>query len=174
MTIAQIIFYAFAALTIGSALVIILTKNVLYAAFSLILTFLGVAAMYVFAGADFVGVSQIIVYVGGILILLIFGVMLTNRLSGQKVTTGTHNKFSGFLIGLTVFALLLYAIIKVNFSSLNWIQKATTPRELSQEGTINLIGIKLMSDFVLPFEVAGILLLLALIGAVFIAKRQLP
>lgn len=174
MNFAQIIFYAFAGLTILSALTIIITKNVLYAAFSLILTFLGVAAMYVFAGADFIAVSQIVVYVGGILILLIFGVMLTNRLSGQKVETGTQNKFSGILVSLVVFGLLVYAIIQANFKSLAWIHDAEGAGETTTSGTVNLIGIKLMSDFILPFEIVGVLLLLALIGAVFIAKRQAP
>lgn len=166
----QIIFYIFAGLTIASALVVLWTKNVLYAAFSLIVTFMGVAAMYIFAGADFIAVSQILIYVGGILVLIIFGVMLTNRLSGQAVFTESHNKFTGFIIGLTIFGILLYSIYQVNFTA---ISKVNAASETAAESTIGIIGVKLMSTYILPFEMIAILLLLTLIGAAFIARRQL-
>lgn len=166
----QIVFYLFAGLTIASALVVLWTKNVLYAAFSLIVTFLGVAAMYVFAGADFIAVAQILIYVGGILVLIIFGVMLTNRLSGQSVTTESHNKFTGYLIGLTIFGTLFYAIYKVNFTAIGSVNDGSG---LAGESTVGLIGVKLMSTYMLPFEIIAVLLLLTLIGAAFIAGRQM-
>src|SRR5690606_28039474 len=103
MTFIENLFYFFACITVLSALMVLWTKNVLYAAFSLIITFMGVAAMYVFAGADFIAVAQILIYVGGILVLIIFGVMLTNRLLGQSVNTESHNRFMGYLIGGVVF-----------------------------------------------------------------------
>lgn len=165
----QIIFYIFAAITVLSALVVLFTKNVLYAAFALMLTLLSVAAVYVFAAADFIAVTQLMVYVGGILVLMVFGLMLTNRLSDQAVVSGTHNKFAGYTLGLSLFALLTYAIVKVNFTALDWIQEAQAGQG-SIQSTITPLGIRLMSDYVLPFEVIAILLLLALIGAVFIAR----
>ncbi|MEK6477696.1 NADH-quinone oxidoreductase subunit J [Catalinimonas sp. 4WD22] len=173
MSLTQIIFYTFAALTVISALMILFTRNVLYSAFLLIVTFLGVAAIYIFAGADFLAITQILVYVGGILVLMIFGVMLTNKISGQAVMTEGQHHFWAALVGLSLFGLLTYTILQVNFASLGWIQKASTTGELVQESAIQRLGILLMSDFVLPFELAGILLLIALIGAAFIAKRQL-
>ncbi|MDF9801021.1 NADH:ubiquinone oxidoreductase subunit 6 (subunit J) [Catalinimonas alkaloidigena] len=173
MSIAQIIFYIFAGITVISALMILFTRNVLYSAFLLIVTFLGVAAIYVFAGADFLAITQILVYVGGILVLMIFGVMLTNKISGQAVMTEGQHHFWAALIGLSLFGLLSYTILQVNFSSLAWIQAARNANEQVQESTIQRLGILLMSDFVLPFELAGVLLLIALIGAAFIAKRQL-
>lgn len=166
----QILFYLFAGITIASALVILWTKNVLYAAFSLMITFMGVAALYVFAGADFIAVSQILIYVGGILVLIIFGVMLTNRLSGQSVTTASHNKFSGYIIGLTIFGTLFYAIYQVNFASISSINQDVAS---TGESTIGIIGVKLMSTYILPFEMIAVLLLLTLIGAAFIAGKQL-
>lgn len=166
----QIIFYLFAGITIASAVVVLWTKNVLYAAFSLIITFMGVAAMYVFAGADFIAVSQILIYVGGILVLIIFGVMLTNRLSGQAVTTDTHNKFTGYLIGLTIFGALFYSIYQVNFRAIAALSPNTS---IAEDSTVGLMGIKLMSSYILPFEVIAILLLLTLIGAAFIARKQI-
>ncbi|WPP53388.1 NADH-quinone oxidoreductase subunit J family protein [Catalinimonas niigatensis] len=173
MSLGQIIFYIFAAMTVISAMMILFTRNVLYAAFLLIVTFLGVAAVYIFAGADFLAITQILVYVGGILILMIFGVMLTNKIAGQAVTTEGQHHFWGTLIGLSLFGLLAYTILQVNFSTLKWIQKAEVEGQIIQDSTIQTIGIQLMTDYVLPFEVSGILLLVALIGAAFIARRQL-
>lgn len=169
MSIAQIIFYIFAGITVISALMILFTRNVLYSAFLLIITFLGVSAIYVFAGADFLAITQILVYVGGILVLMIFGVMLTNKISGQAVLTEGQHHFWAALVGLSLFGLLAYSILQVNFASLSWLQQGN----LIEGSTIKTLGILLMSDYVLPFELAGILLLVALIGAAFIAKRQL-
>ncbi len=173
MALQQIIFYAFAALAVLSALLILFTRNVLYAAFLLIITFLCISAVYVFAGADFIAITQVLVYVGGVLVLMIFGIMLTNKLSGKSVTTQGHYQFWGILIGAGVFSLLGYFILRVNFFALSWIRQAQAGGQQITGSTINTLGIQLMSDFVLPFEVAGVLLLVALIGAAFIAKRQL-
>lgn len=169
----QIIFYAFAAIVVISAGMILFTRNVLYAAFLLIIVFLGVAAVYVFAGADFLAITQILVYVGGILVLMIFGVMLTNKLAGQAVITEGQHYFWGTLIGLSLFGLLTHTMLQINFSKLEWIQQAEAEGQIIESSTIQTIGVQLMTDYVLPFEVAGILLLVALIGAAFIAKRQL-
>ena len=173
MLISQFIFYAFVSLAVISALLILFTRNVLYAAFLLIITFLCISAVYVFAGADFIAITQVLVYVGGVLVLMIFGVMLTNKLSGKAVTTSSHYQFWGLLIGLSVFGILTFAILQLDFTQLNWIQQSVADGTVIKESTVNTLGIQLMSEFVLPFEVVGILLLLALIGAAFIAKRQL-
>lgn len=173
MIVQQVIFYGFAALAAVSALLILFTPNVLYAAFLLILSFLGVAAIYIFAGADFVAVTQVLVYVGGILVLMIFGVMITNKISGQAVTTQSHNRFWGALIGAVLFGLLFYSITKANLASLTWIEEAETSGEVVKGSTIQLLGVKLMSDYILPFEIVAVLLLVALIGAAYIAQRQI-
>lgn len=173
MIVQKIIFYGFTALTVISALLIIFTRNVLYAAFLLIVSFLGVAAIYVFAGADFIAVTQVLVYVGGILVLMIFGVMITNKISGQAVTTQSHNRFWGALIGTALFGLLFYSIVKANLASLTWIQEAQSSGKVLEDSTIQLLGVKLMSDYILPFEVAAVLLLVALIGAAYLAQRHI-
>ncbi|WKN45558.1 NADH-quinone oxidoreductase subunit J family protein [Tunicatimonas pelagia] len=164
-----IAFYAFAGLVVLSAIVILFTRNVLYAAFSLLLTFLGISAVYVLAGADFLAVMQILVYVGGVLVLLVFGVMLTNQVAGKSVRTQHHNQFWGLLIGGALFFLLAQAIWFIDMSSLVWLQTAKTV----QASTVSTLGIQLMSDFILPFELTAVLLLVALIGAAYVAQRQL-
>lgn len=166
------VFYAFAALMVLSTLVTLFTRNVLYAAFSLIATFFGVAVLYLFAGADFVAITQILVYIGGILVLIIFGIMLTHRISGQPVVTQVHNQILGILIGLGLFGVLAYGILQANLEQLPWIETATTSGNIVQESTIQTLGVLLMSRYVFPFELAALLLLVALIGAAFIAKGR--
>ncbi len=91
MNLPQLLLYVFAGLTVISAAGVLLFRNVLYAAFSLLLTFLGVGALYVLAGADLLAVVQIVIYVGGVLVLLIFGIMLMQRTAGQGPVSGTGN-----------------------------------------------------------------------------------
>ena len=164
----QFLFYAFAALTLGAALVILFTRNLLYAAFSLIFCFLGVAAIYVLSGADFLGVTQIVVYVGGVLILLIFGVMLTNRISTSPVVTGVHNTFWGYLLPAGLLVLLLGTLGQLALP--DWALRAQERGALVQGSTVEPIGISLMTQYVLAFELAGVLLLLALVGAATLAR----
>jgi NADH:ubiquinone oxidoreductase subunit 6 (subunit J) len=167
-----IIFYCFAGLMVLSTGVVLFTKNVLYAAFSLIVTFFCIAVLYLFAGADFVAVTQILVYIGGILVLIIFGIMLTHRISGEVVNTKIHNLWPGLLIGFSLFGILAYGILQADFKHLPWIENATASGHMIQESTIEQIGVMLMSRYIFPFELAALLLLVALIGAAFIAKGR--
>ena len=81
MNVSTAVFYLIAAMTIGSALVVAVSRNIIYSAFSLLGTFMGVAGIYVFLGADFVAAVQVLIYVGGILVLILFAVMLTHRIT---------------------------------------------------------------------------------------------
>jgi NADH:ubiquinone oxidoreductase subunit 6 (subunit J) len=171
MTIAQIAFYGFAALTLVSGLFILFTKNVLYAGFALLATFLGVAALYVFAGADFLAVTQLLIYVGGVLVLILFGIMLTNRTADQDyIYSENRNLTVGILSAGSLLAILVAVILKAKFSSLAWMQKTTVASKM-EASTLNRIGENLMTDYVLPFEVAGLILMVALMGAAFIASQ---
>lgn len=164
-----IAFYAFGALLLIGALFVLFTRNVLYAAFALMLALLSVAALYVLAYADFVAVAQLVVYVGGVLILLIFGIMLTNRLSDQSVLSGVHNRFWGFVLGLLTAGILLFGVVEVPQSMLGWLNAPTA--EPISESTVQTLGFLLMTNYSLAFELAGVLLLIALIGALFLARR---
>lgn len=174
MAIPQLLFYFFAALVVLSALLVLFTRNVLYAAFSLIFTFLGIAAIYVLAGADFIAITQIIVYIGGIMVLMIFGVMLTNKVGARAVSTRSHHLFWGLLLGIGMLAVLLTVIFRVDYLALDWIRYAMEQESQTEQlSTVQSIGQLMMSRYVLPFELAGLLLLISLIGAAFIAKRQI-
>jgi len=167
----QIIFFVFAAITVGGASFLLFTKNVLYAAYSLLLTLLGVAGLYVFAGADFLAVSQIMIYVGGILVLLIFGIMLTHNKDSQrssnqlnKISVSHHNVFWGVFVTILLFLAYLKVILEANFHIIS--------KQINTESSVKKIGINLVTDYVFAFEIVGILLLAALIGAVYLAKKE--
>ncbi|QJD78381.1 NADH-quinone oxidoreductase subunit J family protein [Spirosoma rhododendri] len=170
----QLAFYGFSALTLFGALAVLFTRNVLYAAFFLLLTLLGVAALFVLASADFLAIAQIMIYVGGVLVLVIFGVMLTHKTEpAASISSQTANRIPSLnrvgagLAGLAVagglFVALYTLLARANFPLLN--------EPVGWQSTINTIGRQLMTDYVVPFEIAGVLLLAALVGATYLAAR---
>ncbi len=162
MNIYDIIFYLFAAVTLISAFFVVTTRNIVHSAFFLLFTFFGVAGIYVLLGADFVAIVQLIVYVGGILILLIFGVMLTNKITNVQIKTGTMQMLPA-AVGVGLFAgLLLSTVVNTSWK----IIPTTIPA--SNAGTIGTI---LLQQYVVVFELLGIILLIALLGAASIARR---
>ncbi len=159
----DIIFYIFAAITILSALFVVTTRNIVHSAFYLLFTFFGVAGIYVLLGADFIAIAQIMVYVGGILILILFGVMLTNKITGVEIRTGTVQMLPAAIgVGLFMGA-VVSVMIWTNWKSEPGIMPVSTTKD---------IGHLLINDYVLIFELLGILLLVALIGAASIARRD--
>lgn len=162
MNIYNIIFYLFAAVTVISAFFVVTTRNIVHSAFYLLFTFFGIAGIYVLLGADFVAIVQLIVYVGGILILLIFGVMLTNKITNVQIKTGTMQMLPA-AIGVGLFAgLLLSTVVNTSWKILPVVIAAPTA------GTIGTI---LLQEYVIVFELLGIILLIALLGAASIARR---
>jgi NADH-quinone oxidoreductase subunit J len=157
-----IIFYVFAALTVLSAAFVVFSKNIIYSAFSLLFTFFGVAALYVFLSADFIAVTQVVVYVGGILVLLLFGVMFTNTIMQAELKTDVLNFIPGALLTLLLIAGLLYTF----YTTGDWMPG----REQLHGSVVERIGIETMSRYMLPFEMASIVLLVALLGAAFLAR----
>jgi len=162
-TVAQVIFYFFAVLTVASAAIVVFSSSLIYSAFALLFTFFGVAALYVFLGADFLAATQLVIYVGGILILLLFGVMLTHKLYDLDLKTETYQFFPGFLVMAAVLLTLTGVISKTQ-----WVSRGERPLN----PTTIAIGLLFMRDYILPFEVASVFLLVALIGAAMIVRRR--
>ena len=104
MEISTAVFYLVAIITVGSAAMVAFSRNIIYSAFSLLGAFGGVAGIYVFLGADFVAAVQLLIYVGGILVLVLFAVMLTHRITDVQIT----NRAAGRLPALIVTGVLLY------------------------------------------------------------------
>lgn len=163
MSIYDFIFYLFATLTIVSALMVVSSDNIVRSAFYLLATFFGVSGIYVLLGADFVAVTQIMVYIGGILILLLFGVMLTSNITNVEIKKGTA-KILPAVIGIGI---LLGAVMSIMTRTKWKLQLTEIPQTTSFE-----LGKLLITDYVLIFELLGILLLIALIGAASMARRE--
>lgn len=167
MSLSDIIFYFFILSAVAGAVGLIFSKNVFYAALLVIITLLSLAALFVLNFAEFVAVTQILVYAGGILVVIIFGIMLTSKYGTKPLNVQHSNIFSGLAVAVPLLILLLF-----NFN--DYMPEAGTgvsPLETHPD-TIQAIGISLMSRHVLVFEVAGVLLLIALIGAAVIATTK--
>ncbi len=162
MNLFDIIFYAFAAFTLASAAMMVVSKNVIHSAVGLLFSLFGVAGIYVLLAADFLAVVQILVYVGGILILLLFGVMLSQRITSVEMRTGTLQLVPAILAVAGVFVILYRVISKTSWKII--------PKS-DFNPTAEKIGNLLMTDFLIPFEIVSVLLLAALVGAAFIARK---
>jgi NADH:ubiquinone oxidoreductase subunit 6 (subunit J) len=157
MSLPTFLFYFFSGIAALSGIGILLIKNVFKAALLLLLCLLALAALYVLAFADFVASAQILIYAGGILVVIIFGIMLTSKLSGRPLEIDHAHIFGGTLVVIPLCILLMVSIATSPASP--------RPAYMPTAGNLQRIGINFMTDFALPFELAGILLLVALIGA---------
>jgi NADH-quinone oxidoreductase subunit J len=163
MNLFDIAFYVFAVLTIASAAMMVFSRSVIYSAIGLLFSFAGVAAIYVLLAADFLAIVQILVYVGGILVLLLFGVMLSQRITNVEMRSGTLQMIPAVLVVIGIFVILVRVI-----TGTTWPVIAAgdfTP-------TAARIGTLFMTDYLIPFEIVSVLLLAALIGAAFIARKN--
>jgi NADH-quinone oxidoreductase subunit J len=162
-TLYQLSFYMFAALAVVPTLMILAVKDVVRAAFLLLGSLAGVAGLYGLLGADFIAFTQVLVYIGGILILLLFGVMLTNREPVYLHRQETHALVAPGMVGAAVLlGAVLYTAFNVEWRTIEPIAKPTSAE----------LGDLLMTKFMLPFEVSSVLLLVALVGAAVIARRR--
>lgn len=162
MSIELIVFRLFAILAVSGGFIILFSKNLIRAAFALLLTLLSVAAIFVFASADFLAVVQVLLYAGGILILIIFGAMLTEKSPGGQPLSLAGNRFLGFALFACLSAVL---IVSLSRTFAGGAITAQSPRVSVAE-----VGQGLMT-YALPFELLGVLLTAVLVGAVLIAGR---
>jgi NADH-quinone oxidoreductase subunit J len=174
------IFLVFAAITVGSAAVVVLARSLIYSAFSLLFTFFGVAGLYLLLGADFLAASQLLIYVGGILVLLLFGVMLTHKLYDLDLKSEVTQFVPGLIVAAGLFLCLTWPFRLHLTWPWDWqgrrgllletawkVGPGRTPAPTTAE-----IGNLFMGQYLLPFEAASILLLVALMGAAMIVRRK--
>ena len=149
MELKPLVFYVFALLTIGSAVIVVTVRNIVHAAFSLMVTLFSIAGLYV----------------GGILVLILFGVMMTSGRLDMKLKMERGQLFWGGLVSISIFS-LLFGVMR------------STPWNVQEdlgavEGTTSQIGKAILQkEFLIPFEVASVILLIALIGAVLISRKE--
>ncbi|KJS18916.1 MAG: NADH-ubiquinone oxidoreductase [Clostridiaceae bacterium BRH_c20a] len=157
-------FWLIAFVTLGSALAVVFLNNIVHSALALILTFLGIAGLYLTLNADFLAAVQVLVYAGAVSILIVFGIMLITRGDGRMADTNTFGKYkyTAAIVVTAFFGVLSNYIIK-------------TPWEMGtaalSENTMGDIAELLFSDYVIPFELAAILLTVAMVGAIVIARE---
>jgi NAD(P)H-quinone oxidoreductase subunit 6 len=164
MEISTAVFYLIAIITVGSAVVVAFSRNIIYSAFSLLGTFAGVAGLYVFLGADFVAAVQVLIYVGGILVLILFAVMLTHRITDVEITNRAVGRLPGLIVVGVFLALLIQTIRETP-----WVKV----KEVSYQPTTARIGDLFLEKYLLPFELASLVLLAAMIGAVVLSRKEI-
>jgi NADH-quinone oxidoreductase subunit J len=162
-----IVFYGFAFLIVAAGLVTILSKKLMHSAMGLLFALFGLAGIYALLAADFIAITQIMVYIGGILTLIIFGVMLTTRIINIDIKTDSLGQFS-VVVG-TVISVVVCIFLSFLFVTSEWKQEPLAP---APTGTTNSIGNLLMTEYLASFIAAAILLLVAFIGAALIARRK--
>jgi NADH-quinone oxidoreductase subunit J len=164
MDISTAIFALIAAVTVGSAMMVAFSRNIIYSAFSLLGTFAGVAGLYIFLGADFVAAVQLLIYVGGILVLILFAVMLTHRITDVEIT----NRAAGRIPALIIVAVLVYLLVQA-VRETPWVKA----KQIVYAATTGSIGDLFLDTYLLPFELASLVLLAAMIGAVVISRKEI-
>ncbi len=159
---AENLFLLIAALVIASGFWVVMSPNLIHSAVSLLFTLFATAGLYIFLYADFIAATQIVIYVGGILVLVIFGVMLTNRIDTPSIASSSKNQFIGGIGAFTICVLQIGIIFNTPWH-IGVVQ--------SREATVSNIGNLLLNKYLLPFEIVSILLLAALIGAALLSRR---
>jgi len=159
-----IVFYLLAAVTVVSALGVALSNNIFYSAIALMGTLIGMAGMYLMLAADFVAVVQIFVYVGGILVLTLFAINLTSRIGDVSVSNRSIGRLPALgLLGVAA-VVMLRAVVGGGWNLVD--VGAAVP-------TIASLGNAFLTDYILPFELASLVLLAALVGAVVLSRKEL-
>jgi NADH-quinone oxidoreductase subunit J len=165
----NLFFYAIAAVMIAAAVAVVTSRNVVRAALALIVVFGGVAAQFVVLAAEFVAVTQVLVYIGAIMVLMLFGIMLTRaRIGREGDMTNTHWPV-GVLTALLLAGVMGYALVDAYGDD-----PLPAEREVATVAGSNTatVGDSIFSQYLIPFEVISVLLLAALVGAIVIARKD--
>ena len=159
----QVIFLLLALSTLGAALMVVISKNLMRSALWLILTFFGIAGIFVLLRAEFLAVTQILIYVGAIAMVIIFAVMLTRGLMDPKQPR--FNTQWGVVGG---FAALLFVALAAIVTRITWpVTAGVVPPDAIQQ-----LGRDFVGPYAIPFEVASVLLVVAMIGAIIVARER--
>jgi NADH-quinone oxidoreductase subunit J len=158
----QLVFWAMTVCTIGGAIGVVTSRNLFHRALYLILSFFGVTGYYVLLSAGFLAVVQLMIYVGAIAILILFAIMFSRRLMNVSESQANHQWWVSLPI---VFVLFIALIVMVN--SVAWPLSEVGPNE----DTVLQLGLAFLGSYLIPFEVVGVLLSVALIGAIILARE---
>lgn len=163
-------FWVLSAITVGGALLVLLSRNLLHALVFLVLAFLGTAGLFLTLSADFLAVAQVLIYAGAISVLIVFAIMLTPLASRDNASS--LYAAPGVLLGAAMAALVAFAALDVGWPELEG--AALEQRAVDLGSAVAAIGEELLGRYVLAFEVASVLLLFALIGAIVLVREDEP
>ncbi len=190
LTLEQFLFWVFALTSCGAAIAVVATQNVVRMAFWLVISLGSVAALFFLLGADLLGATQLLIYVGGTVVVLIFGVMLTASGPYLKIQTSAGELFLGAGVGVLLLALLINSVVSVDWDKLPAETSRPVVTSTSQNGNtartlgLGFLGIrpdqdlageasgKLSSGYLLPFEIISVHLLVVLVGAAYLARAK--
>jgi NADH-quinone oxidoreductase subunit J len=164
-TIQALVFYGLAAVVLVSCAFVVFSQKIEHACFGLFFTLVAVAGFFALLGADFLAVTQVVVYVGGILVLLLFGILLTSRTPLLLGLTSRRTYLLATLAGAGVFAILMVVVWQIGLAQ----YPAVAP---PRDSTIESLGQLLLGRYLFPFEFASLTLLAALIGAAYLVRRK--
>ena len=159
----ELAFVFISLLVVISAFGVVVSPNLVHSAVALLFTLFGVAGLYIFLYADFLAATQVVVCVGGILVLIIFGVMLTNKIDTPSIASSSSNQVFGFILSSLMFTILLGVIFTTDWY---------TNSNMVTDGTVRPIGRMLLNNYLLPFELVSVLLLAALVGASMLSRKE--
>jgi NADH-quinone oxidoreductase subunit J len=166
---ASLVFWVIAFVTIISAIFVVSLRNIFHSALFLVLCLFSVAGVFVLLDAEFLAGVQVLIYVGGVAILMIFAVMLTSRMTNSEVRQQNEQRALGALVAFSFLLIVTGAILKTMSVKGGF---GLSPSPSVTISTPHAIGRLLLTNFVLPFELVSVLLLVALIGAVVLAKKD--
>ena len=170
----SIAFYTLAAFILGFAVLVVSTKDTVHSVLFLVLDFLFVAALYVMLGAQFLAAIQILVYAGGIVVLYLFVVMLVNLKRPPEAHSDPHRQTKwGFALAVAVLVELVVVTTNTYIRPAHPLAAAAAGAPIPVTGNTEEVGWLLYTSYLIPFEIASMLLLVAMIGAIVLAKREL-
>ena len=158
-----IAFAVLAIMIVGSALAVVLTKNLFHAVLWLALALTGTAGIFLMLDAEFLAAVQLLLYAGGIVTVVVFAIVVTERLVGERIAQTSRRLVAGAIVCATLLMLLVSAIARQPLAT----ERPTMPEQLTQE-----IGETVLTRFVLPFELLAVLMLVALLGAIYFARAE--
>lgn len=158
-----VLFYLFAIMSAASALGVVVSRNIVRTAVCLLFTLVGVAGLYFLLSAEFLAAVQLVVYAGGTLILIVFGVMLTSKSPFSRFEPKLVEIVVALSIGSILLVALIAAIVRTTFAN-NAIEPGGYP--------VDKLGQTLLGDYLVPFELSSVLLLVVMIGAAYLAKGR--
>jgi NADH-quinone oxidoreductase subunit J len=159
-----IIFWLLVAMTVFGAVIVAFSKHIVRSAFALLFTFAGVAGLFAFLGADFLAVAQLVIYTGGIAVLLVFAVMLTHKISDVWMSNELVPKPVAILITAFIYILMnIFVITNKMFQN---------AKPISSKPLLKEVGVNFLKDNLFIFEITSFVLLVALIGALYLGRSK--